>query len=76
MSNQKDYSELLAAITKIASEDIIKPNMPVDAFLQEAENLYKWAMQDKTKLVGAGLDWTLVSDLQKRAWNRLKGVWP
>ncbi len=44
-----------------------KPTLPVSIALQEAENLFDWCTKDKEALVMAGLDWSLVDDLQTRA---------
>ncbi len=67
MSNQDDYQAKLNVITVIPSEETKSPNMPVDVYLQEAENVYHWSQDDQAQLTGAGLDWTLVQDLPVRA---------
>jgi len=44
------------------------PNsIPVDVYLQEAENLYHWAVEDENELRARGLDWNLVTDIPARA---------
>ncbi|MFH1213199.1 MAG: hypothetical protein V1681_03870, partial [Candidatus Neomarinimicrobiota bacterium] len=67
MSSAEDYQAKLTEIGAIAANQVKSPNMPVDAFLQEAENTYHWVQDDKVKLVAAGLDWSLVDDLPVRA---------
>jgi len=67
MSNQEDYQAKLATITAIAAEEVKSPTIPIDVYLQEAENLYHWSQDDQAQLTGAGLDWTLVEDLPTRA---------
>lgn len=67
MSSAEDFQAKLTEIGAIAADQVKSPNMPVDAFLQEAENTYHWVQEDKDKLVAAGLDWTLVDDLPVRA---------
>ena len=41
--------------------------MPVDVYLQEAENLYHWCQDDEAQLTGAGLAWNLVQEIPVRA---------
>jgi len=67
MSNKDDYLARISFIEAIPSTDMRSPNMPVDVFLQEAENMYQWCQPDKEQLVAAGLDWNLVLDLPGRA---------
>jgi len=66
MSNQ-DYQALFEQFTAIPSQDAKTPVMPVDVYLQEAENLYHWVQDDEAALTGAGLDWALVNALPPRA---------
>ena len=65
MSNIEDYNNKLATISAI--KEIKSPNMPVDIYLQEAEDLHHWSLDDKAKLMGAGLDAALIGDLPVRA---------
>jgi len=44
-----------------------RPNMPVQISIHEALRLYNWAVQDRTALEAAGMDWQLVEDLAVRA---------
>ncbi len=67
MSNRDDYLAKLATIQAIPTDQLKKMNIPLDAYLQEAENLYHWCQADKTELTKTGLDWTLVDDLPIRA---------
>jgi hypothetical protein len=53
-------------IEAILNENVKYPNIPIDAALQEAEDLLVWCRQDKELLVKAGLEWTLVEDLSIR----------
>jgi hypothetical protein len=50
-------------IEAIPEKEVMYPNIPVDAALQEAEDLNVWCQEDKDKLVKAGLEWRLVEDL-------------
>ncbi len=67
MSNHDDYQAKLNAITAIADEETKSPNMPIDTYLQEAENLHHWCEDDKQQLTGVGLDWTQVQEIPIRA---------
>ena len=67
MSSISDYNDLLPEIQAIKPEDVLSPTMPVDVFVQEAENLYHWCPDDQAALTHAGLDWNLVVGLPFRA---------
>ena len=67
MSNVDDYEAMIGVISVIEEKDANTPNMPVDVFIQESENLYKWCQGDKEALVKADLDWKLVKDMPARA---------
>lgn len=67
MSSSVDYNQLLPEIQAIKPENVVTPNMPVDVFVQEAENLYHWCIDDQTALTGAGLDGNLINLLPVRA---------
>ena len=67
MSSTSDYNELFAQIQSIPSDKAMKPTMPVDVYLQEAEDLYLWCRVDQDALVGVGLDVTLINELPVRA---------
>ena len=67
MSSTTDYNELLAIISAINSADVLTLNIPVNVFVQEAENLYHWCLDDQPVLTRAGLDWDLVLSLPARA---------
>ncbi len=67
MSNQDDYLAKLDVIKAIADEETKSPTMPVDVYLQEAENLYHWCQDDEAQLTGAGLAWNLVQEIPIRA---------
>ncbi len=78
MSNRDDLlhkSEILAAMD--AEQIQIPHNIPTPVYIQEAENLYIWAPDDKEALTGAGLSWELVEDLPVRigALKEAEAVW-
>ena len=55
MSNLNDYEATLPLAQAILPEDIKSPSMPVGNYSQEAEDLYRWCLKDKDKLIGAGV---------------------
>jgi len=67
MSSTSDYNSLLPEIQAISPEKVITPNIPLDVFVQEAENLYHWSKDDQQALMRIGLDWNLVLSLPYRA---------
>ncbi len=67
MSSTADYNELLPVISAISPSDVLTPNIPIDVFVQEAENLFHWCSDDEGELTRVGLDWTLVTTLPVRA---------
>ncbi len=67
MSSESDYDEILDEIQAIIPEKTIIPTMPVDVFVQEAEDLYHWCQIDQVALTRAGLDWTNVLKIPIRA---------
>ncbi len=78
MSNLEDYNEKLEEIKGIPDGDIKSPtSIPVDVFLQEAENLYHWCQEDKNDLAAKGLDWELVNDVPARcgALREAQSMW-
>ena len=79
MENQTDYNEKIEAIRQIPDKKAQRPYIPINIYLQEAENLYLWAWPDKDKLIAGGLVEDILADLPKRAaacrtaqalWNR------
>ena len=67
MSNLENYTSLLDTILAIPEEETQNPDIPVDAAVQEAEDLHHWSLDDEVELTKVGLDWTLVTSLPERA---------
>lgn len=67
MPSSADYSDLLPVIQAIRPEDVVTPNVPVDVYVQEAENLFHWCADDQSVLVSTGLNWELATSLPVRA---------
>ncbi|WP_103070388.1 hypothetical protein [Aquimarina sediminis] len=63
-----DYQNKLIILKEIDTKDIRTPNIPIDIYLQEAEDLYLWVLDDKEALLKINLDWKHhVEDLTARA---------
>ncbi|MBL7966891.1 MAG: hypothetical protein JNK09_07805 [Prolixibacteraceae bacterium] len=67
MSSLTDYNDLLANLQAMRPEKVSAPVLPIDVFVQEAENLFHWCADDQAQLVHAGLNWELVTSLPVRA---------
>jgi hypothetical protein len=63
MSNRDDYLAELDVIKAVPDDETKSPNIPIDVYLQEAENMFHWSRNDKDKLTGAGLDWSIVEEI-------------
>ncbi len=78
MSTREDYETKIAVLKAIEEEQIRTPNnIPVDVYIQEAENLYHWCQTDKEELIAKGLSWELVDDLPGRsgALREAESMW-
>jgi len=77
MSSTTDYNELLLVISAINPADVLTPNVPIDVFVQESENLYHWSIDDQQALTKAGLNWNLVLSLPARsgACREAQSLW-
>ncbi len=68
MSDKENYDKKLDEIKAIREDQIKTPNnIPVDVYIQEANNLYQWCQDDKETLTALGLKWEFVTDLPARA---------
>jgi hypothetical protein len=67
MANIDDYNASIDAIRAIADEKAPEPTMPVDVFLQEAENLYQWSLMDLVVLATIGITSEMLNALPLRA---------
>ena len=67
MSNIDDYQAKLDVIQSIPVEEVQTPAIPVDVFLQEAENLHHWSLDDFDALKVVGISMVKINDLPVRA---------
>ncbi|MEN8139404.1 MAG: hypothetical protein ABFR62_13340 [Bacteroidota bacterium] len=77
MANFDDYKAKLNAIMAIPDQDVKNPSQPVDTFLQEAENLFKWTLDDAAQLNTVGISNEMLNDLPVRAGacREAQSVW-
>ena len=66
MADINEYDSKVLLIKSIKDEDIEIPKIPIDVYIQEAETLYHWSLEDKDKLVNKGLAKDLIEDLPVR----------
>lgn len=61
--------ELKLPIIKAIPDDHIRTshNMPIEIYIQEAENLYNWCLADQVELTAKNLSWELVTDVPVRS---------
>ena len=55
--SKQDYESVIAIIKAIPGEEVKKPNIPVDALLQEEGNLLLVAGEDRIPFTAVGLNW-------------------
>jgi hypothetical protein len=77
MANIDDYNAKIREISAIPEQDATEPTIPVDVYLQEAENLYKWSLMDAAQLAPVGVTAETISDLPVRAGalREAQSVW-
>lgn len=63
MSDQKHLQTLLPKLNLIPLDELLRPTIPVYILVQEMDNLFEWAQQDRNALTGVGLNWDTVEDL-------------
>ncbi|WP_109437139.1 hypothetical protein [Aquimarina sp. AU119] len=76
--SKENYDTKLSLLESLPQKDVKAPTTPVDTTLQEAENLFVWAQEDKMILESKGLDWeTYTEDLPVRvgACRYAQAVW-
>ena len=61
--NKKDYEARLSEAQALNKEELQELRLPIGIYLQEAEDLYHRAAEDKKQLLGAGLPETTITDL-------------
>ena len=66
--SKENFETKLPVLEAMPSNEIRTPDIPVDVYLQEAENLSVIATEDKKSLTASGLDWKMYGeDLAVRA---------
>ena len=67
MANADDLTALRDVLLAIPAENVKEPSIPVDIFLQEAENMITWAQPDLQKLIPIGISMDFLTDMGVRA---------
>ena len=67
MSDIRGYENKVLEIKSIKEDEIEISKMPMDIYIQEAETLYHWSLDDKDKLVSKGIAEELINDLPVRS---------
>lgn len=78
MSTLQDYEKKLPVLSSLEDDQIRAPHhIPVDVYVQEAENLHHWCQTDRQELTSRGLDWELVEDIPVRcgALREAESLW-
>ncbi|MBG6131632.1 hypothetical protein IWQ47_003048 [Aquimarina sp. EL_43] len=76
--SKENYDTKQVVLEALPQEAVKSPTIPVDVFMQEAENLFVWAEEDKETLIAKGLDWQVYAeDLPTRtgACRYAQAVW-
>lgn len=80
MTNKENFELLKEKYELIKSEDINKPNMPIEVVNNEATTVFDIATEDKEMLAESGLDLSLIEDIPNRVaglryaqskWNKV-----
>ena len=77
MANIDDYIELLPLAESLQSEEIKVPYMSVDIYIQEADNLWHWCIDDKDALLSVGMNPEIIESLPVRinALRKAQAIW-
>lgn len=67
MANIDDYNARIGEISAIPDDKATEPIMPVDVYLQEAENLYQWSLMDAPVLAAIGISSAVLNEIPVRA---------
>ena len=76
--SKENFDAKVAVLETLTVDQIKVPKTQMDAYLQEAEDQYVWAQEDKEVLESKGLDWvTFAEDLPLRAGaaRHAQAVW-
>jgi hypothetical protein len=78
MKKKKVIKKKTEVLRVTGEEKVQKPHhVPVDVFIQEAKNLYRWAGEDQEELTAVGLAPDLIEDLPNRceALSQAEAQW-
>ena len=77
MGNKESYDQMLEEAKALNSNKLKKFSIPIEAFLQEAEDLHIWSLHDKDELIAAGLPETIFDRLSicTGALREAESIW-
>jgi hypothetical protein len=77
MTYLNDYENVLDDLLKLKNDTVKSPHVPIDFYLNDAETLFEWAIDDKGELLEAGLDLIYIKDLPNRigALRQAQALW-
>jgi len=77
MSNSEDFNALIDVIKAIPENRIRIPAIPVNAYVQEAEDLYHWCKDDAAELAKGGITAEMIEELPVRtgACREAQSLW-
>ena len=77
MNNIDDFNRLKPHLLSIKKNEVCNPNMPVDTYIQEAQDTYYWCNIDRDKLAVAGLNLSAIDNILMRseALQYCQSVW-
>jgi hypothetical protein len=77
MFANEDTNSVTTLLNSLSQNNIESPSVPVKDLIQEAENLYQWALQDKDALLNAGIKAETIELLHSLSQNLCvaQGVW-
>lgn len=67
MSNKENLESCRITIEAIPQDEVNAPTVPVDIYVQEAEDLYHWATDDQVKLATVGITAEQIEEIPIRA---------
>ncbi|HET8858468.1 hypothetical protein [Marivirga sp.] len=73
--SKKDFESLKDRIEAIPLAEAKAPKMPIDVYLQEARNLYRWSKADQEKLQAVGLKYFEEFTQRMGALSYAQSVW-
>lgn len=77
MTNIDNFNNLKPQLLSIKKEEVNDPDMPIDTYIQEAQDTYYWCNIDRDKLAAAGLNLSAIDNILTRseALQYCQSIW-